>query len=96
MICGGLIRKEVFKMSVILILARTRRDGVNRARLKKLMRARGITYRNAARACGKSPSEIKAKLEGILSFTVEDVQNFYKLLNLGAPAASEIFFSKSA
>ncbi len=77
-------------------LVRHCRDGVNRTRIKELLKARGLTCAQTARACGKSYMAIKNKLAGYDAFTVEDIQRFYKLLNLNGKEASEIFFGRSA
>ncbi len=84
------------RMPILLFLAYQRRDGVNRPRIIALMKARGITCSQTARACGKSRAAIKNKLAGFAAFTVEDIQCFYRLLNLNGKDASEIFFGRSA
>lgn len=87
------------KMGIVIVLAKARRDGVDRAKIKELMKAKGITCAKAAAFCGKSRAAIKSKLEGLAAFSVGDMLNFYRLLGLGAPnapSASEIFFRDPA
>lgn len=80
----------------LIFSALRRRDGVDRPRIKKLLKARGLTYVNAAHACGKSYMAIRNKLEGYAPFTVEDIQCFYELLKLTSEEATAIFFGAAA
>ena len=84
------------RMSNMTILALQRRDGIDRSRIKALLKARGLTYANAAIACGKSRIAMINKLYGLAAFTVEDIQCFYELLKLTSEEAAAIFFGNPA
>ena len=84
------------RTQTFIISALRRRDGVDRSRIKKLLKTRGLTYLNAAHACGKSYMSIRNKLEGYAPFTVEDIQCFYELLKLTSEEATTIFFGSAA
>lgn len=72
------------------------RDSVDRARLKRLLRTRGITIARAARECRTSARTLLRKLNGGDDFTVPEIQALYKLLRMTCDEASEIFFGRAA
>jgi transcriptional regulator with XRE-family HTH domain len=68
-------------------------DGVNRNKLREVIRAKGETQTRIAAAYGKHNALISNKLNGRAPFMAKDISFLFRYLNLTPAEAAEIFFS---
>jgi transcriptional regulator with XRE-family HTH domain len=70
-------------------------DGVNRNKLRQVIKSSGLTRAQLARAYGKSVTRISNKLAGRAPFRVGDMQFLKEYLNLSTAEAADIFFGRA-
>ena len=67
-------------------------DGVDRKRIRYLMRMRGDKLTDIATALGKDPSCISSKLNGRAPFMASDIDKLKNHFELSTAEAAEVFF----